>query len=141
MAAGQIHIAILNPGVGITPLRLRGWLQKEAAAIDKRANTGDGVILRLFLTKALRYGLPAKKLDAILQALTEKYPAILRIETQLVDAPLTPEAMAEQTRLANVHLEKFRQRAEEYAKRKQAETLENARPAPIQWHTLKSALD
>ncbi len=141
MASGQIHIAILNPGVEITPLRLRGWLQKEAAAINKRANPGDGAILRLFLTKQLRYGLPAKKLDAILQALTEKYPAILRIETQLVEAPLTPEEMAEQTRIANVHVEKFRQRAEEYAKRKQAEALENARPAPIQWHTLKSALD
>lgn len=141
MASGQIHIVILNPGVEITPLRLRGWLHKEAAAIDKRANPGDGAILRLFLTKKLRYGLPAKKLDAILQALTEKYPVILRIETQLVEAPLTEDEMAEQTRLANVHVERFRQRAEEYAQRKQAEALENARPAPIRWHTLKSALD
>lgn len=145
MASGQIHIIILNPGVEITPLRLRGWLQKEAAAISKRANPGDGAILRLFLTKQLRYGLPAKKLDAILQALTEKYPVILRIETQLVEAPLTPEEMAEQTRLANVHVEKFKQRAEAYAQRKQAEAeaeaLQNARPAPIQWHNLKSALD
>jgi hypothetical protein len=141
MASGQIHIAILNPGVEITPLRLRGWLQKEAAVISKRANPGDGAILRLFLTKELRYRLPAKKLDAMLQALTEKHPAILRIETQLVEAPLTEDEMAEQTRLANVHVEKFRQRAEEYAKRKQAEALENAPAAPIQWHNLKSALD
>jgi len=145
MASGKIHIAILNPGVDVTPLRLRGWLQKEAAAINNRANPGDGAILRLFLTKTLRYGLPAKKLDAILQALTEKYPVILRIETQLVEGPLTEDEMAEQTRLANVHVEKFRQRAEEYAKRKQAEAeaeaLQNARPATIQWHNLKSALD
>ncbi len=34
--SGQIHIVILNPGVEITPLRLRGWLQKEAAA-DRQA--------------------------------------------------------------------------------------------------------
>ena len=145
MASGQIHIVILNPGVEITPLRLRGWLQKEAAAIGKRANPGDGAILRLFLTKKLRYGLPAKKLDAILQALTEKHPVILRIETQLVEAPLTEDEMAEQTRLANLHVEKFRQRAEAYARRKQAEAeaeaLQSARPAPIQWHKLKSALD
>jgi len=111
MASGRIHIAILNPGVEITPLRLRGWLQKEAAAIGRRANPGDGAILRLFLTKKLRYGLPAKKLDAILQALTEKHPVILRIETQLVEAPLTEDEMAEQTRLASLHVEKFRQRA------------------------------
>ena len=77
MASGQIHIAILNPGVEITPLRLRGWLQKEAAVINNRANPGDGAILRLFLTKQLRYGLPGKKLDAMLQALTEKYLAVL----------------------------------------------------------------
>lgn len=143
MASGQIHIVILNPGIEITPLRLRGWLQKEAAAISKRANPGDGAILRLFLTKKLRYGLPAKKLDAILQALTEKYPVILCIETRLVEAPLTADEMAEQTRLANVHVEKFRQRAEACAQRKQAEAeaLQNARPAPIQWHKLKSALD
>ena len=141
MASGQIHIAILNPGVEITPLRLRGWLQKEAAVINNRANPGDGAILRLFLTKKLRYGLPGKKLDAILQALTEKYPAVLRIEVQLIEAPLTADEMAEQTRIANADLQKFMQRAEDYAKRKQAEALENMRPAPIQWHTLKSALD
>jgi len=46
MASGQIHIAILNPGVEITPLRLRGWLQKEAAVINNRAKPGDGAILR-----------------------------------------------------------------------------------------------
>ncbi len=70
---------------------------------------------------------------------------ILRIETQLVEAALSGDEMAEQTRLANVHVEKFRQRAEEYAWRKQAEAeaeaLQNARPASIQWHKLKSALD
>ena len=141
MASGQIHIAILNPGVEITPLRLRGWLQKEAAAINNRANPGDGAILRLFLTKKLRYAFTGDKLDAMLRTLTERYPAILRIETQLVEAPLNAEAMEEQTRIANADLQKFMQRAEEYAKRKQAEALENAPPAPIQWHTLKSALD
>lgn len=141
MASGQIHIAILNPGVEITPLRLRGWLQKEAGLINSRANPGDGAILRLFLTKKLRYGLPGKKLDAILQALTEKYPAVLRIEVQLIEAPLTADEMAEQTRIANADLQKFTQRAEEYARRRQAEALENAPATPIQWHTLKSALD
>jgi hypothetical protein len=49
--------------------------------------------------------------------------------------------MEEQTRIANADLQKFLQRAEEYAKRKQAEALENTQPAPIKWHTLKSALD
>ena len=141
MASGQIHIAILTPGVEITPLRLRGWLQKEAAVINNRANPGDGAILRLFLTKKLRYAFTGDKLDAMLRTLTERYPAILRIETQLVEAPLNAEAMEEQTRIANADLQKFMQRAEEYAKRKQAEALENAPPAPIQWHTLKSALD
>jgi len=141
MASGQIRIAILNPGVEITPLRLRGWLQKEAAAINNRCGSDDGAILRLFLTRRLRYAFTGDKLDAMLRMLTERYPAILRIETQLVEAPLTPDGMEEQTRIANADLEKFVQRAAEYAKRKQTEALQNAPAAPIQWHALKSALD
>ncbi|HQT00689.1 MAG: hypothetical protein B7Y26_09520 [Hydrogenophilales bacterium 16-64-46] len=141
MASGQIFIAILNPGVEITPLRLRGWLQKEAAAVDARANPGDGAILRLFLTKKLRYAFTGDKLDAMLRTLTERYPAILRIETQLVETPLSADEMEAQTRLANADLQKFSQRAEEYARRKQAEAQAEVKPAPIQWHNWKSALD
>lgn len=143
MASGQIFIAILNPGVEITPLRLRGWLQKEAAVVNKRANPGDGAILRLFLTKKLRYAFTGEKLDAVLQTLTERYPVILRIETRLVEAPLSAEDMEEQTRIANADLQKFMQRAEEYTKRKQAEAEAEAsvKPVPIQWHNWKSALD
>ena len=141
MASGQIFIAILNPGVEITPLRLRGWLQKEAAEVNERAQPGDGAMLRLFLTKKLRYGLSGKKLDAMLQALTEKYPAVLRIEVQMFESPLTAEEMEEQTRIANADLQKFALRAEDYAKRKQAEAQASVKPAPIQWHNWKSALD
>lgn len=141
MASGQIFIAILNPGVEVTPLRLRGWLQKEAAAVNHRANPGDGAILRLFLTRKLRYAFTGEKLDAMLQTLTERYPAILRIEIQLVEAPLTDAGIEAQTRNANMDLQKFVRRAEEYARRRQAEAAENVRPVPIQWRKLKSALD
>lgn len=141
MASGQIFIAILNPGVEITPLRLRGWLQKEAAAVNKRAHPGDGAILRLFLTKKLRYAFTGDKLDAMLRTLTERYPTILRIETQLVEAPLSAEDMEAQTRQANADLQKFMQHAEAYAKSKQAEAQVEVKPAPIQWHNWKSALD
>ena len=141
MASGQVFIAILNPGVEITPLRLRGWLQKEALAVNTRCGTDDGAILRLFLTRKLRYAFTGDKLDAMLRTLTERYPGILRIETQVVEAPLNAEEMEAQTRLANADLQKFMQRAQEYAKRKQSEALETAQPAPIKWHTLKSALD
>lgn len=142
MASGQIRISLLNPGVEITPLRLRGWLQKEAAAINNRSGADDGTILRLFLTPKLRYAFTADKLDAMLQTLADRYPAILRIETQLVDAPLDSEQMAEQTRIANEHLQKFLERAGAYAEQKKAEAeAQAARPAPIQWHKLKSALD
>lgn len=141
MASGQIFIAILNPGVEITPLRLRGWLQKEAAAVNKRANPGDGAILRLFLTKKLRYAFTGDKLDAMLRTLTERYATILRIETQLVEAPLSAEDMEAQTRQANADLQKFMQHAEAYAKSKQAEAQVEVKPAPIQWHNWKSALD
>jgi hypothetical protein len=141
MASGQLFIAILNPGVEITPLRLRGWLQKEAAEVNARANPGDGAILRLFLTPKLRYAFTGDKLDAILQTLTERYPAILRIETQLVDTPLDAAAMETQTSKANADLQKLTQLAEEYTQRKQDEAQADIRPAPIQWHKLNNALD
>ncbi|MFN3716532.1 MAG: hypothetical protein ACK4R8_07380 [Thiobacillus sp.] len=141
MASGQIFIAILNPGVEITPLRLRGWLQKEAAAVNNRASPGDGAILRLFLTKKLRYAFTGDRLDTMLRTLTERYPAILRIETQLLEAPLNAEDMEAQTRIANADLQKFIQRAEAYAKNRQAAAQKAVKPAPIQWHNWKSALD
>lgn len=145
MASGQLRIALLNPGLEITPLRLRGWLQKEAAALQQRSAPGDGAILRLFLTPKLRYATTGDKLDAMLRTLTERYPVVLRIETQLVDAPLDAAAMEAATRRANADVQKFLARASEYARRKQDEAAQQqaatVRPAPIQWHTLKSALD
>lgn len=145
MASGQIRISLLNPGVEITPLRLRGWLQTEAARINGRSGPDDGAILRLFLTKKLRFAFTQDKLDAMLQAIADKYPAVLRIETQVVNVPLSTEQMEEQTRLANADLAKFMQRAEEYARRRklELEAEEIARQAearqqatPIQWHKL-----
>lgn len=142
MASGQLFIAILNPGVEITPLKLRGWLQREARQVSARAQPGDGAILRLFLTPRLRYAFTGEKLDALLQDLTERYPVVLRIETRLVDAPLSQDDMEAAIRQANQDLQKFIQRAENHARQKQAEAAaQPPRPQPIQWHTLKSALD
>ena len=97
--------------------------------------------LRLFLTKKLRYAFTGDKLDAMLRTLTERYATILRIETQLVEAPLSAEDMEAQTRQANADLQKFMQHAEAYAKSKQAEAQAEVKPAPIQWHNWKNALD
>ena len=77
----------------------------------------------------------------MLRTLTERYATILRIETQLVEAPLSAEDMEAQTRQANADLQKFMQHAEAYAKSKQAEAQAEVKPAPIQWHNWKSALD
>jgi hypothetical protein len=139
MASAQVRIAVLNPGVEISPLRLRGWLQKEAARIDGRCGPDDGAILRLFLTRKLRFAFTQEKLDAMLQAIADRYPAILRIETQVVSVPLDEAQMAEQTTQANADLQAFMQRAEDYAAARKAEAeAQQAQPqiAPIQWHTL-----
>lgn len=139
MASGQIRITLLNPGVEISPLRLRGWLQTEAARVNARCGPDDGVILRLFLTKKLRYAFTGDKLDAMLRTLTEKYPAILRVETQLVDAPLDQAQMEIQTREANTRLEAFVKLAQAHAAKREAEAREaevQKQLSPIQWHTL-----
>lgn len=142
MASGQIRITLLNPGVEISPLRLRGWLQTEAARINARCGQDDGVILRLFLTKTLRYAFTGAKLDTLLQALANKYPAIQRIETQLVDAPLDQAQMESQTREANARLAAFVKLAQAHAAKREAEAREaeiQKQLTPIHWHT--SALD
>ena len=42
----------------------------------------NGAILRLFLTKKLRFAFTQDKLDAMLQTIADKYAGIQRIETQ-----------------------------------------------------------
>lgn len=111
MATGQIRISLLNPGADISPLRLRGWLQNEAAQISARCEPGDGAIVRLFLTRKLRFGFTQQKLDTLLQTIADKTPGIVRIETLVVEAPLTPDQMQEEIRIADADLDNYLRRA------------------------------
>lgn len=91
----------------------------------------NGAILRLFLTKKLRFAFTQDKLDAMLQTIADKYAGIQRIETQVVSESLSMEQMEEQTRVANADLEIFKRMAEEYDRHRQDEARESVMVAPI----------
>ena len=105
--SGQLRITILNPTEDISALKLRGWLQAEAEQIDAITGDDDFVIIRLFLMERVRYGFTQKKLDAILQGVTDKFPSIYRVELFLVKQPLTMEQMQEEAAQANADLDEM----------------------------------
>lgn len=115
MASGQFRITILNPTEEISALKLRGWLQSEAEQIDAMTGDDDLVIIRLFLMERVRYGLTQKKLDSILQGITDKFPSIYRVELFLVKQPLTMAQMQEEAAQANAELEEMATRAAAFA--------------------------
>lgn len=107
MASGQIRISLLNPGSEVTALKLRGWLHKEAEQIQSAAGPDDNVILRVYLTKRVRYGFTLQKIDSLIQSVVDKYPNILRIILILVDQPLSLEEMKQEAEDANAELEEM----------------------------------
>ena len=115
MASGQFRITILNPTEEVSALKLRGWLQSEAEQIDAMTGDDDLVIIRLFLMERVRYGLTQKKLDTILQGITDKFPSIYRVELFLVKQPLTIVQMQEEAAQANAELEEMAARASAFA--------------------------
>lgn len=100
----QLRICLLNPTEDITALKLRGWLQAEAAKIDDQDSKDDHILLRLFLAKRVRYGFTPQKLDALLQGIVDKYPNIESIQLVEVEHPLTLDQMREEAEIAQEEL-------------------------------------
>jgi hypothetical protein len=80
----------------VTPLKLRGYLRQEIAAVQATAqSTEDIFVVRLFVLEKLLFGLGAKKVDSILQGVLGKCPNIQRIELEALSRPLTQDEMQE----------------------------------------------
>jgi hypothetical protein len=101
---GRLKMSILNTDDALSPLKFRGWLRGEAEDIQAGAVEHDLIIIRLFMPEKLRFLLTQKKLDNILQGITDKLPNIYRIELIRVQKSLDHQEMVEAAELAKSDL-------------------------------------
>ena len=92
--SGQLRISILHPEEGISPLKCREWLQKEAASIQADAGEHDIIVIRLFLPVRVLSSITQRKIDVLLSAIVNKHPNIHRVELRAVAKTLTFDEMS-----------------------------------------------
>lgn len=106
MIQGQFRYSILQVPPEVTPLKLRGYLRQEVAAVQATAQGEEDIILvRLFVLEKVLFGLGPKKVDTMLQGLVGKSPNIQRIELEALARPLTAEEMQEAAAEAQASLQ------------------------------------
>ena len=84
----DFHVSVLTVPDFVTPEDFPVWLRHEASAIQDLSPQNSLTIVRLFLASRIKAVIPRKKLDALLQAVTDSYPAIFRMEMVVVDQAL-----------------------------------------------------
>lgn len=104
MPNGQFKISILNPSADISALKLRGWLYSKAEQINSTMTEHDYALIRLFIQSHIRFAFTQKKIDALMQGVTEKYEHIFQVELFVVDKPLTAEQIQKEYEIANNEL-------------------------------------
>ena len=87
----DFHVSVLTVPDFVTPEDFPGWLRHEASAIQDLSRRNSLTIVRLFLASRIKAAIPRKKLDALLQTVTNSYPAIFRMEMVVVDEALDHE--------------------------------------------------
>lgn len=84
----QFNVTVLTVPDFITPEDFPGWLQHEARALQDMAADNSLIIMRLFLAKRIKDVLTRKRLDILLQEITDKYPHIFRAEMVVIEDDL-----------------------------------------------------
>jgi|GEM_PF-1870918 hypothetical protein len=84
----QFHVSVLTVPHFVTADQFPEWLQREALAIQELSEDNGLTIVRLFLAARIREVWPKKKLDVLLQGITDKYPHIFRVEMVVIDDTL-----------------------------------------------------
>lgn len=118
--SGLLKMSILNADDKLSPLKFRGWLRGEAEDIQSHAHEFDLIIIRLFMPEKLMLLLTQRKLDDILQGITNKLKNIYRIELVAVTKSLSAQEMTEAAEEAKVNLAEM---AKELAEIKESETV------------------
>jgi hypothetical protein len=84
----DFHVSVLTVPDFVKPEDFPAWLRHEASAIQDLSQRNSLTIVRLFLDSRIKAAIPRKKLDALLQTVTNSYPAIFRMEMVVVDEAL-----------------------------------------------------
>lgn len=84
----QFHVSVLTVPSFVSADLFPEWLHREALAIQELSEDNSLTILRLFLAARIKEAWGRKKLDALLQAITDKYPHIFRVEMVVIDNQL-----------------------------------------------------
>ncbi|RBA23833.1 hypothetical protein [Herminiimonas fonticola] len=84
----QFHVSVLTVPSFVTADQFSEWLHREALAIQELSEDNSLTIVRLFLAARIKEALGRKKLDVLLQAITDKYPHIFRVEMVVIDNQL-----------------------------------------------------
>jgi hypothetical protein len=87
----QFHVSVLTVPSFVSPDQFPEWLQREAMAIQDLSEDNSLTILRLFLAARIKEVWGRKKLDVMLQGLTEKFPHIFRVEMVVIDNKLNAD--------------------------------------------------
>ncbi|MFJ7565639.1 hypothetical protein ACIQW9_01600 [Herminiimonas sp. NPDC097707] len=84
----QFHVSVLTVPSFVSADQFPEWLRREALAIQELSEDNSLTILRLFLAARIKEAWGRKKLDVLLQAITNKYPHIFRVEMVVIDNQL-----------------------------------------------------
>lgn len=84
----QFHVSVLTVPRYITTDQFPEWLHREALAIQELSENNSLTIIRLFLAARIKEVWTRKKLDVLLQGITDKYPHIFRVEMVVIDDTL-----------------------------------------------------
>lgn len=117
----QLRISVINTPDDLSPLKFRGWLLEQAREIQEMSGEHAYTRIKLFLTKRQRFAFTQKKLDALLQGIVDKFPAIHGVELVEVEKSLTNQEMQEASERATAELDELRESLDEYLG-KQADT-------------------
>ncbi len=84
----QFHVSVLTVPSFVSADQFPEWLHREALAIQELSEDNSLTIVRLFLAARIKEAWGRKKLDVLLQAITDKYPHIFRVEMVVIDNQL-----------------------------------------------------
>ena len=84
----QFHVSVLTVPHFVTTEKFPEWLHREALAIQELSEDNSLTIIRLFLAARIKEVWTKKKLDTLLQGITDKYPHIFRVEMVVIDDTL-----------------------------------------------------
>lgn len=110
--SGKLSISLVNVPADVSALKLRGFLRAEAEDIQRKATEHSLFIVRLFLPERLLFAVTQKKVDVLLQDITNKYESIQRVELVVVKQSLDLAQMMEEAKLAEEDVKQLIEDAE-----------------------------